>query len=61
MIAMAGGAGRSAQVSVHSQSVVVDALAIFRELVGWDLVPTHVAGVGMASSASIGHIDRVYG
>src|SRR5437899_1994893 len=51
MIAVARSAGRSAQVSTDNERVIVDALVILGELIGRNLVSTHVAGVGMAASA----------
>ena len=59
VIAVARSAGRSAQVSTDNERVIVDALVILGELIGRNLVSTHVAGVGMAASARVCDVYRV--
>ena len=43
VIAMAGGAGRCAQVAANGQRFMMDARAVVGELIGWDAVLLHVA------------------
>src|SRR6476659_11506659 len=60
MVAVAGNAGGSAQISAHGQRFMVNALVVFRELVGGDLVFLHPRLVGVATSASSWNVDRIH-
>ena len=59
MISVACSAGRRAEVASNYQSVVVNAGAVLRELIGGEGIFLHVGSVGMAARTSLGDVERM--
>src|SRR5690348_17157581 len=61
VVAVTGDTSGSAQVAAQCQGVMVNALVVFRELVGRDLVFLHPRLVRVTTSACTWDVDRVNG
>ncbi len=59
MIPVTGGASRRAKIAADSQSIVMHAAAVFRELIGRDRIALHVRRVAVTSRASLRDVERV--
>ena len=60
VIAVARGAGGSAEIAAHGHGVVMHAGTVFRKLVSWNFVLLHVIGVCVAMRARGGDVQRMY-